>query len=350
MNPISDSSLHNLSIDLFKTSKPVIIIKGDNQQLPILNNFPSINNIEMSKSIIDESSSLFISINNQAEFQKGLSSSINSDRRQSDIVIEKEFDPNNRIFIEKDDKFIELNQCFEKKYKLKFLPENIIKIPINYTTDDEDEFQIISIINESLENDWKLVIEDNENNIKVYKKDVLYTPTPLLKTFGEIPFSLKIIMEVLFNYDFRINWDEIFKNIFLVEKLPNDNNEYESFIEYSIFKFPTFMDDRDFIQKIKIWRSYLGNPKIVLIHNRSIKYSKYPEKLNPVRGDMIIGGYYLEQINNNLTKFILINNIDFKASQGISLINKKEMENQQNFIKNLIKGCQLWVNEKIKNK
>ena len=349
MNPISDSSLHNLSIDLFKTSKPLILIKGDNQQLPILNNFPSINNIEMSKSIIDENSNLFRSINNQAEFQKGISSSINSDRRESDIVIEKEFEANNRIFIEKDDKFIEFNQSFEKKYKLKFLPENIIKVPINYTTDDEDEFQIVSIINESLQNDWKLVIDDKENNIKVYKKDVLYTPTPLLKTFGEIPFSLKIVMEVLYNYDFRLNWDEIYKKILLVKKLPNINKEYESFIEYSILQFPTIIDDRDFVQKVKIWRNYLGNPKIVLSHNKSVKYYKFPEIPNSVRGEIFIGGFYLEQIKNNLTKVIYVNNLDIKITFGISLINKREIENQQIFIKNLIKGCQMWIQEEKEN-
>ena len=342
MNPISDPVLKNLSINLFKTSKAELLINGDNTQFPLLNNFSLINNFELPKSIIDENSSLFKSINNQEEFQKGISSSINSDRRQSDIVIEKEIEPKNRIFIENDDKYFEINQYFEKKYRLKYSPDNIIKIPINYSTDDYDEFQITSIINESLENDWKLAIEDNEYNIKVYKKEVLYTEALLLKTIGEIPFSLKVISDVLEDYNFRINWDENCK-IILKDKLPIGDNEYESYIQYSIIKFPTLMEDRDFVQKGKIWKNYLGNNKIILSHNKSINYYKYPEKSNLIRGEMIIGGYYLEEISNNLTKCIFINNSDLKISSGISLINKREIENQLNHIKYLIKGCKIWV-------
>ena len=345
MNPISDPLLKNLSINLFKTSKAELLINGDNIQFPLLNNFSLINNFELPKSIIDENSSLFKSINNQEEFQKGISSSINSDRRQSDIVIEKEIEPKNRIFIENDDKYFEINQYFEKKYRLKYSPDNIIKIPINYSTDDYDEFQITSIINEPLENDWKLAIEDYEYNIKVYKKEVLYTQALLLKTFGEIPFSLNVIFNVLEDYNFRKNWDEDCKNI-IVDKLPKSNNEYESYIQYVIMKFPTFMEDRDFVQKFKIWKNYLGDNKRILKHNKSVNYYKYPEKINLIRGEMIIGGYFLEEINSNLTKCIFINNSDLKISSGISLINKREIENQQNHIKYLVKGCEMWVKEK----
>ena len=348
MNPISDPLLKNLSINLFKPSKGELLINGDNTQFPLLNDFSLVNYFELPKSIIDENSSLFKSNNNQEEFQKGVSSSFNSDRRQSDIVIEKDVEPKNRIFIEKDDKYFEVNQNFDKKYKLKYSPDNIIKIPINYSTDDYDEFQITSIINENLENNWTLAIEDNEYNIKVYKKEVLYTQALLLKTFGEIPFPLKVIFDVLEDYNFRINWDENCKTI-IIDKLPKKSNECEIYIQYKIMKFPFFMEDRDFVQKFKIWKNYLGNNKRILKHNKSINYYKYPENTNLIRGEMIIGGYYLEEINNNLTKIIFINNSDLKISSGISLINKKEIENQKNHIKYLIKGCEMWIKNNKKS-
>ena len=93
----------------------------------------------------------------------------------------------------------------------------------------------------------------------------------------------------------------------------------------------------------KIVKESVVEQKSVLSHNKSINYYKYPEKSNLIRGEMIIGGYYLEEISNNLTKCIFINNSDLKISSGISLINKREIENQLNHIKYLIKGCKIWV-------
>ncbi len=189
---------------------------------------------------------------------------------------------------------IEEEKKIEKKYKFKVSPNDIIKLPENYSTDDEDEYNIISIFNEPLDKNWKLAIDDKTNKIKVYKKELEGTKALLLKAFGEIPYSLKTIMEVLDDYDFRMKWDKTFKTIDLIERIPKGNNEYESYIQYSYMKFPAFMTDRDFVQKFKLWRNYLGNNKIVLNHNKSVSHNKFPEKSNPIRAEMIIGGYYFE--------------------------------------------------------
>ena len=153
-------------------------------------------------------------------------------------------------------------------------------------------------------------------------------------------------MEVLDDYDFRMKWDKTFKTINLIERIPKGNNEYESYIQYSYMKFPAFMTDRDFVQKFKLWRNYLGNNKIVLNHNKSVSHNKFPEKSNPIRAEMIIGGYYFEEINNNLTKGCFINHADVKVETGVSLVNKKAPESPQNFIIYLNNGCDMWIKGK----
>ena len=154
-------------------------------------------------------------------------------------------------------------------------------------------------------------------------------------------------MEVLEDYDFRMKWDKTFKTITLVERIPKKNDEsFTSLINYSYMKFPFPMTDRDFLQKHKTWKNYLGNIKSVLSHNKSTTHEKYPEKSKPIRVEMIIGGFYFEQIKDNLTNIYLINNTDVKATIGISIINSKAPESSKNFILCLRNGCEMWIKGK----
>ena len=127
---------------------------------------------------------------------------------------------------------------------------NLKKIPPNYSKDDKDEYKLISILNSLLDKNWKLVLKDEKNNIKVYKKELTTTNALLLKTYSSLPYSLKTIMKVYYN--FRMKWDKTFKIITLVEKIPKKENEsFSLYINYSYMKFPFPMTDRDFVQKYK---------------------------------------------------------------------------------------------------
>ena len=253
------------------------------------------------------------------------------------------------IKIEEEKKEEEESKIIEKKYKLPSYPNSIIKIPPNYSTDDEDEYKLVSILNSPLDKNWKLALNDEKNNIKVYKKELTTTNALLLKTYSSLPYSLKTIMEVLDDYNFRMKWDKTFKIITLVEKIPKKENEsFSSYINYSYMNFPFPMTDRDFVQKHKTWYNYLGNEKCVLNHNKSTTHEKYPEKNKPIRAEMIIGGFYFEEIKDNLTNIYLINNADVKATTGISIINSKAPESPKNFIMCLRNGCDMWIKGKKK--
>ena len=328
MYSFPNQSLYEIPSDLFDNSKIINPLQGDNNQIDSFDdNEIKTNAINIVK--IGPNENPFETIN---EISTSNNNILNDDYLNNENLIT--FKEENKINI-------------EKKYKLISSPKNIIKIPENYSTDDEDEYKIVSLFNEELDDNWKLAIDDKKNNIKVYKKEVSYTQALLLKTFSEISFSLNIIMNVLDDFDFRMKWDKTFKTILLVEKLPKKENEnFESFIQYSYMKFPAFMTDRDFLQKNKIWKNYLGNEKCVLGHNKSTTHEKYPEKTNPIRAEMIIGGFYFEEIHENLTKVYLINNADVKITTGISIVNKKAPESPQNFIICLKNGCDMWVKGK----
>ena len=330
MYSFNKNSPYKVPSDLFDNSQIVNPLQGDNNQIE------SFDDTEIKTNAIN-----IVKINpNENPFETINEINTSRNNLSNQIILNNEIPISNSL---KEDKKI----IKEKKYKLISSPNNIIKIPENYSTDDEDEYKIVSLINEELDDKWNLAIDDKKNNIKVYKKEVSYTQALLLKTFSQIPFSLNVIMNVLDDFDFRMKWDKTFKTISLVEKLPkNENENFESYIQYSYLKFPPFMTDRDFLQKNKIWKNYLGNEKCLLGHNKSTTHEKYPEKSNPIRAEMIIGGFYFEEINENLTKVYLINNADVKATTGISLINKKAPESPQNFIIYLNNGCDMWVKGK----
>ena len=93
---------------------------------------------------------------------------------------------------------------------------NLKKIPPNYSKDDEDEYKLI--LNSLLDKNRKLALNDEKNNIKVYEKELTITNALLLKTYSSLPYSLKTIMDILDDYNFRMKQDNKFKIITLEEK------------------------------------------------------------------------------------------------------------------------------------
>ena len=326
-----NSDISNLFSDIFEHSKTIKPLQGDNYKIPFYNDIEIISNSYQKNNITD--------------FKNKKNEEIKKEEEKKEEEIKKEEKKEEE---KKEEEIIkESPKPIEKKYKLSSNPNSIIKLPPNYSTDDEDEYNLISIINSPLDSNWKLTINDEKNNIKVYKKELSTTNALLLKTYSSLSYSLKTIMEVLDDYNFRLKWDKTFKIITLVERIPKKENEtFSSYINYSYMKFPFPMTDRDFLQINKTWKNYLGNEKCFMGHNKSTTHEKYPEKNKPIRAEMIIGGFYFEEIKNNLTNVCLVNNADVKATTGISIINSKAPESPKNFILNLRNGCDMWIKGK----
>ena len=78
---------------------------------------------------------------------------------------------NNNISNENNNE-MEINNKIEeisKKYKISYLGENLLNLPENYSTDDEDEYKFITIMNESNDS-YELAVDSKK--IKVYAKIV----------------------------------------------------------------------------------------------------------------------------------------------------------------------------------
>ena len=344
MSSLINFNFNDLNKDLFHTSFEIKPLNGDLFQLKNYDEINFIidnNNNDNLERNVNKKPTLYEDAN---QFPQQLNNnSINNEIIQNNSN-EQNLNNNNNIIDDNNNNKNDI-ETKEKKYKIITDSNSIIKLPPNYSTDDEDEYKIINIFNEPLENDWKEATKSK--HCTVYKKTIPGSDGVLLKTFGEIPYPISTILNVLSDHDNKKKWDKTYSKHLVIEEFPEENN-CKKWIEYNYMKFPAFMTDRDFVIQCKLWKNYNGNSNIALAYNSSVEHNDYPAKSNPIRAEMIVGGNYLEQIDNNLTKIYLINHADVKASTGKSIINSKAPDSPKNFIDYLIEGCKLYEKGKLK--
>ena len=114
------------------------------------------NNIEQGKLIDDNKSNKNVSLNNiSKDYETGI------ERENNDNNINENENENQEI----SNKIEEIS----KKYKITNLGQNLLNLPENYSTDDEDEFKFINLMNEPNDS-YELAV--NKEEIKVYAKIV----------------------------------------------------------------------------------------------------------------------------------------------------------------------------------
>ena len=219
-----------------------------------------------------------------------------------------------------------------KKYVISDLGENNVLLPPGYSTDDEYEYKLINLLNES-RNNYELAVE--EDNIKVYKKKD-DSGVQLLKVYGTIPYPISRIKPVLMDTPGMDKWDKTFKKHEVIQKYPAENG-MEREIIYLYLKMPVFMTDREVVQENRTFSEYNGNPSNFLRIMKSTTNSKYPVQEKPIRAEVLIGGIYLKELSPQETSIIVINNLDLKMTTGKDLADKKAPESAKDYVKNLSK-------------
>ena len=217
-----------------------------------------------------------------------------------------------------------------------------VALPPNYSTDDEDEFNAIQILNQDISG-WKL--QYNKDNIKVYSK--LYKMTNekgkevdniMFYTDVTINHSAAEVNKQLHTYGLREKWEKSLKKGKLLkeEDLPNNLHVVDY---YAYIKMPFIFADRDMVLRQKTWNDYQGEKDCSLTHLKSIEHPDYPEKEKPVRAIYENRGEYVKPINDNQCKLYLITKFDMKMNAPISMMEGKGSEGQAKWVKEFISHC-----------
>ena len=227
-----------------------------------------------------------------------------------------------------------------KKYPITTTPNSVVALPENYSTDDEDEFNAIKILNEDL-SVWKLYTD--KEDIKVWFKSY---PTKDEKgedtegiigyTEATLNFPASKLITSLNDFNFRTDTDEQYKKGKLISEKTIDGN-IKVMDLYLYMKMPFIFSDRDFVVQKKCWLDYNGNKDHALFYMHSIENSEYPPKEKPVRGTYVNRSGYVKPLGDNQCKLNVVTCMDIKLSLGVERMSKSGAEMQESWIKALKK-------------
>ena len=224
-----------------------------------------------------------------------------------------------------------------KKYIIK--SGNIVSLPENYSTDDEDEMIAINTLNEDISS-WKKYTD--KDGIKLYFK-----PYPTKDEEGKdiesvigyceaiLDFPASKVISKMNDFEFRKNVDDQYKKGNLISERMEGNIKYMDM--YLFMKMPFIFSDRDFVVRKKCWLDYNGNKDHALFYIHSIENPEYPPKKKLVRGNYANRSGYIKPLGDNQCQLNVITAMDVKMSLGVSTMSKNGAEMQEKWIKNLRK-------------
>lgn len=235
----------------------------------------------------------------------------------------------------------------EKKYKIISNLNDIITFSENYSTDDEDEYDALQLLNENREegNEYGWILSINKEKMKIYYKIV-----KLKDEKGKDVDSLFFYAESIINYpankvnqyindfNFRKEFDEMYKKGKILNEKTIEENNLKIIEGYYYMKMPFMFTDRDFVTRKKIWSDYNNRKNCFLINIKSIEHSDYPEKDKPVRGKFINRSAYICPDGDDKCKLYLCTCFDMKINIGVSMMKTKGSEGQGQWIEKLVEN------------
>ena len=215
---------------------------------------------------------------------------------------------------DKDNSEMEKIKLNKYKYCISTVQNNLIYFPDNgnFYTNDKDLKQLIDLFNEPNTKDFGYTNVIDEDNCKVYKRMVEGFPVILISVFSEL-------------------------------KVVNHEGENGAEILFMIVKSPVFfISNRDFVQQRKMWKNF-PTEKSHILHFISVENHECPPSKKNVRAETIISGYYMQDDPDNPEKSILgvLSQTDLKGNIPHVLVNKFAPKSSKNWVKSLIKGCEI---------
>ena len=275
-----------------------------------------------------------------------------------DIKLNSSDDYSNEDQEQKDEKELilfssskKLSSTSDKKYKIISKSTDIILFnEENYSTNDEDEFAAINLLNEDRNegNDLDWVLSVTKDNIKIYYKQIRLKNEEN-KDFDTLIFYVEAILDIpsykvneyINDINFRKEFDSLYNQVKVLSENEDESNNLKIIELYFYMKMPVFISDRDFVVRKKIWNEYNNKKGCYLIHLKSIENSEYPPKQKPVRGKFINRAAYIcpyMDEEREKCKLYLASCFDMKMNFGVSMMKSKGSEGQGKWVEELIKN------------
>ena len=306
---------NNLLIDIFYTKKKTYQIKGDKRKKNEINKddltfillYACPTEINTNKNHLNG----FEQFQNKNKYAKPSLSIIREETKESSIT----------------KKLSKLNPSFnEKKYKIITNENSIIKLPENYSTDNEKEYLLVNLINEDVsENNsfgWEHSV--SKKGINVYLKKVFIEDEGkqrkigIVKTYNILEYPFEKVIRFLNDFEERKKIEPMYKKGKILENQIEDGIDIQ--YSYLHLQMPLVYTDREFVQVRRLYKNYGGNNKSCLFLNYSINRDDCPITEKRIRAEFIVMGMYLEEIAPNKTKEVFLSEVNMKMDMMISII------------------------------
>ena len=230
------------------------------------------------------------------------------------------------------------------KYCITNDPNNLINFEDkgDYYTNDQDLKKLIDLFNEPNTKEYGYSNVIDEKNCQVFKRMVEGYPVILIKCLAKMPYNKDVVFEAISNLDIRKQWDSVFSEL----KVVNYEGENGAEILFMIIKSPVFfISNREFVQQRKMWKNFPSN-KSHILHFISVENDECPPSKKNVRAETVISGYYMQDDPDNPGHSILgvLSQTDLKGNIPHVLVNKFAPKSSKNWVKSLLKGCEIVVN------
>ena len=322
------SIYENLDMNKFEVNQPnQVVIPSGGQPLESQQNNEDLQNI--TNKAEDSSQQNIVESQNNLETTNELDKIIPGDVTETVKLEEKPIEENNET--------PQAEPVAEKKYKI--ASGNIVSVPDNYSTDDEEEFTAIKTLNEDISS-WKKYTD--KDGIKLYFK-----PYPVKDEKGNdcesvigyceaiLDFPASKVITKMNDFNFRKNVDDQYKKGNLISERMEGNIKYMEM--YLFMKMPFIFSDRDFVVRKKCWIDYNGNKDHALFYIHSIENPQYPPNKKLVRGNYANRSGYIKPLSDNQCQINVVTAMDVKMSLGVSTMSKNGAEMQEKWAKNLRK-------------
>ena len=306
---------NNLLIDIFYTKKKKYQIKGDRRKKNEINKddltfillYACPTEINTNKNHLNG----FEQFENKNKYAKPSLSIIREETKESAMS----------------KKLSKLNPSVnEKKYKIITNENSTIKLPENYSTDNEKEYLLVNLINEDVsENNsfgWEHSV--SKKGINVYLKKVFIEDEGkqrkigIVKTYNILEYPFEKVIRFLNDFEERKKIEPMYKKGKILENQIEDGIDIQ--YSYLHLQMPLVYTDREFVQVRRLYKNYGGNNKSCLFLNYSINRDDCPITEKRIRAEFIVMGMYLEEIAPNKTKEVFLSEVNMKMDMMISII------------------------------
>ena len=163
----------------------------------------------------------------------------------------------------------------------------------------------------------------------------------MMRWHANLPYSYDVVVKAFCDMEIRKQWDEGFSGLKEVMETKTEGNLTVDMM-YIYIKMPLIISDRDIVQIRKTWMPYTTNPRSVLIQMKNGDHPKYPAKEKPVRVEIIISGYYIEEVNEKLTKISSVGRFNMKFPKSLfGMMKNKGPDRVKETLNNINRGCKI---------